>query len=180
MEQQEESKKDGGTAKAFGPKILEFHQYCDCCYPNHYSKYHLEYDKVYRFMFYQVYREKRKDGTNENRKNNIYFDKADYDKVMAVFYATPTAAGGDMAQLPPNPKNTVGVCTYSQWKAVFRVMYKYEVANWHTSLTMHVETLCCCCRRTSSSSRRYRCCRRRLRCSKSQKDIDLATGSNQV
>lgn len=123
FQQQDAAKKDGGTAKALNPKTAEFQQCCDCCHPNSPHKCHLKCDKVCRFMFCVSFREKKKGGTGQDKKNGIFFEKASHDKAMKSFCSVDPDGGETEDFAPPDPKKPIGVDTFQQCKAVFRRMH---------------------------------------------------------
>ena len=47
------------TKKAYAPKVNEFKAFCDHSYPSHQVsvRYTVNQEKLYRFMFYHVFRE---------------------------------------------------------------------------------------------------------------------------
>ena len=83
--------KSVNTAKAYGPKLLEFSGFC-----NHF--YHddgaglarlVTEDKLYKFLFYQAYREQRKKGCKKNGESvDDKFDPNDYNSVVNSDTAT--------------------------------------------------------------------------------------------
>jgi hypothetical protein len=44
------------TSRAHQPKVAEFFQFCDEIYPMEHYKYHLTFEKVYRFLYFQAFR----------------------------------------------------------------------------------------------------------------------------
>ena len=42
--------------KAHQPKVAEYFEFCDEIYSKEHYKYHLTFEKVYRFMYYQAFR----------------------------------------------------------------------------------------------------------------------------
>ena len=76
------------TKLAYAPKIKEFKAFCDHVYPHHglERRYTVGPDGLYRFLFYQVFREKkvargRKRGVSEK------FDCTDFDRVVTKYSA---------------------------------------------------------------------------------------------
>ena len=105
------SKEGTGTAKAFDPNIKEFYQFCEYLYPNSLTKYHLDYDKVYKFMFYQAFRDKKKGGSNKQKQEGVYFEIDVYKTVMKGFTASP---GGEIVEEDfPEPNNPIAICTFN-------------------------------------------------------------------
>ena len=115
------------SANQQDPKILEFFHFCDLVYAHDPYKYTLSCEKVYRFMFYQCFREqKSKGGTKAMRAARAqghYFDHAAYQQVMQGFDSEP----GAMLNRPA-PKKPIGKDTFSAYKAVFRKIYKVQIA----------------------------------------------------
>ena len=105
-------------------KIAEFFQHCDLVYPNDLYKYYLTFDKVYKFMFYQAFREQKKAGTTKaNIKKGIFFNKEEFDAMVDEFAHTP----GHLVRRP-TPKKPISESCCAQHKQVFRKIYKVEIA----------------------------------------------------
>lgn len=115
------------TAKAQDPKVLEYFQFCDIHYGHDPYKYVLECNKVYRFIWYQCFREQRKKGGTKAerlaRSEGNYFHNEEYEAVMAEFRNGPRT-GFDL----PQPQRPIGKCTLDSYKAVFRKIYKVQIA----------------------------------------------------
>jgi Centromere DNA-binding protein complex CBF3 subunit, domain 2 len=115
------------TAKAQDPKVMEYFHFCDIHYGHDPYRYSLECNKVYRFMWYQCFREqKQKGGTKAARiarTRGEYFNNEEYEAVMAQFQNGPRTAF-DL----PQPTKAIGKCTYDAYKAVFRKIYKVQIA----------------------------------------------------
>ena len=62
----QEDLRPDNTQKAMDPKAREYFMYCDLEYPNDPFKYILEYTKIYKFMYYQVFREQKSRGGKKN------------------------------------------------------------------------------------------------------------------
>jgi hypothetical protein len=127
LELQEENK-PGNTSKAQDPKALEYFQYCDQLYPNDPYRYILEKVKVYNFMWYQMFCEQKARGCTKeqsaDRARGIYFDLAAYNTVTEKFKVTANVTWENL----PLPEKPVGPTTFTQYKAVFRKIYKVQVA----------------------------------------------------
>ena len=75
--------KPTNTVKAFEPKMKEYEQFCEACYPDDNFKYCLDESKLYRFMYYQAFREKKKAGGNkEALAAGCRFDIDEYRQIM--------------------------------------------------------------------------------------------------
>jgi hypothetical protein len=114
------------TSAIYDSKSNEYFGYCTSLYPNDpYAKVLSQY-KVYRFMFYQCFRDqKKRGGSKETRASGNNFVRANYDEVMAKYMAFLTSHDGSA---PPEPANPVGKQTIDQYKAVLRWVYKTQTA----------------------------------------------------
>ena len=120
--------KPANTSKTMEPKIEEFFQFCEKVYPNDQHNYNLDYEKVYRFMWYQAFREQKdQKSVRAARANGVYFDYATYKSMMDRFNA-------DNPQAYPIPSKPIGKCTFNMYKACFRRIYKTQVARRVSSL----------------------------------------------
>ena len=85
------------TQKQFDGKILEYQDFCKKCYPDDMHKHVLNSEKMYRFMFYQTFREKKpRGGTKASRCEGPTFNKAEYDRIMSCFIPRDGGAGFSM------------------------------------------------------------------------------------
>jgi hypothetical protein len=114
------------SSTIYDAKSNEYFQYCTSCYPNDpYAKVLSQY-KVYRFIFYQSFRNaKKRGGTQAQRESGAKFLRSDYDSVMDT-YKLWLASNDGMA--PPEPTKPVGKQTIDQYKAVLRWIYKNQTA----------------------------------------------------
>lgn len=113
------------TAKAIDPKMEEYFQFCDAIYPNDQYGYCLVYEKVYRFMWYQVFREQKpRGGKRSQLQNGMRFDKEKYEELMDRFRECCNS-GSDCW---PVPKNPTGKSVFTAYKNVFRVIHKAQTA----------------------------------------------------
>jgi Centromere DNA-binding protein complex CBF3 subunit, domain 2 len=124
-----EENRPENTQKAQDPKVLEYFEFCDHEYPHDLYRHILSTGPVYRFMWYQCFREQRKKGGTKAqrvaRSAGHYFEVEDYNDVMKLFGNVTTA---DMMLERPMPKNPIGKCTFDAYKAVFRKIYKVQIA----------------------------------------------------
>ena len=63
------------TSIAYDPKQKEFELFCEAEYAEDQHKYSVDADKVYRFMFYQAFREQKKRGGRQNGIQGSHFAK---------------------------------------------------------------------------------------------------------
>lgn len=70
------------TRAAYEPKVKEYREFCDHRFAHlpADSKYTVTSEKLYRFLFYQAFRKKRK-----KRKRNSFFDKDEYEDIMSKY-----------------------------------------------------------------------------------------------
>ena len=108
------------------PKAKEYFSYCDLVYPNDPFKYNLEYTKVYKFMYYQAFREQKQRGGKHNVGKDL-FDLEVYNELMAKF-AGFDPDSPDAVNNYPRPTRPIGRATFDQYKAVFRKLYKVQKA----------------------------------------------------
>ena len=125
------------TQKAMDPKAREYFTYCDLEYPNDPFKYILEYTKVYKFMYYQAFREQKPRGGKKDINKEL-FDVEVYRELMASFMGFNTDSV-DALNNYPRPTKPIGKATFDQYKAVFRKMYKVQTAK--NVLNLHWDSI---------------------------------------
>jgi hypothetical protein len=115
------------TAKAIDSKMDEYFQYINYVYYNDPYKNNLSADKVYRFMFFQAFREqKKKGGTKAQRTSGVKFDYETYDSLISRYRGNGRGESlPDFATLTPDKPTKIS--TFSQYKAMFRRLYKYQL-----------------------------------------------------
>ena len=112
------------TALAMDPKKEEWMQYCDCKYSKDPLRYIVTADKLYDFMCYQSFRERKPPGGNKALlSRSIYFDEADYNKVMGQF----DTQGGKTVSTP-KPTKPVGYQAFNSYKAAIKQLYHDQQA----------------------------------------------------
>ena len=107
------------SQKAYEPKIREFEHFCELNYVNDIYKYNLDAEKVYHFMFYQAFREKRKrGGTKLQRQAGPMFKQDEYEELTRAFVNSRQA-------LPayPSPKQPMMDTTFAAYKAVIKNLH---------------------------------------------------------
>ena len=119
-----ESLRPSNTAKAQDPKEEEYMQFCDALYPQDIHRHILNSDRVYRFMFYQAFREKRRTGGRRQNSQLNFFDVDAYNNVME---STGATTGGTVVNFP-TPEKPTGPAVFNAYKAVMRKIYKKQVA----------------------------------------------------
>lgn len=114
------------TQKAMDPKAREFFMFCDFEYGNDPFKYILEYTKVYKFMYYQSFREQKQRGGKKQEGKEL-FDLEAYRELMGTFSGYDPDSQEALDRFP-SPNRPIGKATFDQYKAVFRKMYKVQKA----------------------------------------------------
>ena len=104
--------------KAYDGKRREFEEYLDQAWSHEqHNRFVMNEHKVYRFVFYQVAREKRlyRRGQRDRREEQ-YFDKADYDNIMAMYDFNSVNDTVSFIQ----PQNGLKFQALRQYKAVIK------------------------------------------------------------
>ncbi|CAB9499581.1 unknown protein [Seminavis robusta] len=128
LEAQDESRSTN-SIKAQTPKAMEYFQYCDYAYSTDPYKYHLVAERVYRFMWYQCFREQKAKGLTKAQRalppeQRDYFDPEDYEKVIAHLKKGPASR---LAAVP-QPTNPIGPTTFTAYQSVMKKIYNVQVA----------------------------------------------------
>jgi Centromere DNA-binding protein complex CBF3 subunit, domain 2/Transcriptional activator of glycolytic enzymes len=112
------------TRKALDPKQQEFEQFCDYIGGNDIYRYNLNFDKVYKFLYYQTFREKKKAGGDRAaRKRGEYFNIEDYRSVVNYYLQGEEATPKNF----PHPVNPIAKATFEQYKMVIKNMHTDQV-----------------------------------------------------
>jgi Centromere DNA-binding protein complex CBF3 subunit, domain 2 len=124
--QMRESSKPTNTQKAMQPKIDEFFQYCDLVYGHDRQyKYTLDFEKVYKFMWYQVFREQKKRGGDKLAKaKGECFDLEAYRSLMESFRTEEDS----IIPVFPTPVKPIGKPMFDSYRAAIRQIYRVQVA----------------------------------------------------
>ena len=112
------------TKKAYDPKIDEYYSFCELAYPNDRFACALNEKTVFKFMFYQVMRGKKKRGGRRHRQAARVFDIELYNTIMAKYdhwIQSPNIT-------PPQPEDPLSHSTIAQYKSALRLIYKDQVA----------------------------------------------------
>ncbi len=100
------------TQKAMDPKIPEFFQFCELVFPNKMFKYNLTFDKVYKFMYYQSFREQKPRG-GKKKTGNIdgnLFDLEVYREILSHFQHDLDPESAEAIARYPQPTKPIGRC----------------------------------------------------------------------
>ena len=117
--------KPTNTVKAFQPKMEEYEQFCEQCYPDDNFKYCLDESKLYRFMYYQAFREKKKAGGNkEALASGSRFDVEEYRQIMNSYADAGRIATGGGSAVFPQPTNPISRATFDQYKACMKMIHE--------------------------------------------------------
>jgi hypothetical protein len=119
------------TKKSMIPKIQEFFEFCDYLYRHDQSPRHINFEKVYRFMYYVAFREKRKQGGRKVSGIVGRFDAKEYQRVTGTLQTT---GSGSAAINAPQTLHPVKASTFCSYKAAIRCIYKHQIAHQQTSL----------------------------------------------
>ena len=110
------------TRLAYKARLDEYISYCRAVYPNELNKYVLRPDRLFRFIFYQAMRVKKKRG-GRKASNREVFDLDDYNEVIAKYQYNLA----NTSQFPEPPENAVGNATLSLYRAVLSKLHKHQV-----------------------------------------------------
>ena len=113
------------TKKALEPKMKEYFHFCSLVYPSDQCSQILTKDRVYRFMYYQAFREKKKSGGKRRAQDQPAFDLEGYNGIISRL---SSPGSGDDATAYPAPLNPINPCTFDQYKATFRRIYSVQKA----------------------------------------------------
>ena len=135
------------TRFAYNPKSSEFRQFCDYKYKNlpKEKRYHIDNEKVYMFMWYQSFREKKPQGgkkrkygeetmdvgADEEQEISGAFNIKEFDTLVQTHNNRDSSRGQQEVQ---EPQNGIGLSVFRQYKAAIRGLYEREVAEQRTSL----------------------------------------------
>ena len=140
VQQLQDQHRPKNSIKSQCNKVAEFYEFCDFTRPDDLHKYSLDYDKVYSFMWFQSFREKRpRGGDKELKKRNIIFDSEIYQTMM-----DESKNGNHMLCYPSNP---IGPATFNQYKACFRRIFKEQMSkevnsrHWDQIWQVHLDDL---------------------------------------
>ena len=113
------------TTQVYDPKLLEFAAYCRQLYGNSESSVFITAEKVFGFLYYQAYREKK---TTRSKGN---FDSEEFDRVMAMEDASVSNVADPQGQ---SKGNWVGHQMLNQYLSALRSMLDTQRSAGHVSL----------------------------------------------
>ena len=112
------------TRKAQDPKKDEYRNFCKELWPHDDNATVLTHEKVYRFMYYQAFREQKpRGGSKKEGEGKGEFNFEAYKKVMNVTDNTALTA---TVQELPQPEKPTTHSTFNAYKAVLRKIYKEQ------------------------------------------------------
>ena len=134
------------TRDAYKYRILEFRGFCATIYnfQPECTRYTVTGDKLYQFLFYQVFRDQK---TN-NKKPGV-FNVSDYDRLEQKYVALladnqGTIIGNERAILDQmEPDNPLGFSSISTYRAAVRKLYDYQAEEGNGSNSLNWDTQIC-------------------------------------
>jgi hypothetical protein len=123
------------TKLAYLPKIKEFKGFCDFLFPglSPSCRYQVDSDKLYRFMFYHVFREKKRVGGRGGVEE--HFDPYEYERVVgkyAALFNTVQHNVGDVCYQEgaegdvPDPTSPLGYDQINTYRSSVRHYYEMQ------------------------------------------------------
>ena len=107
------------TSKQYDPKIREYKAFCDHAYSNDTFPHSLTKWKLYRFMYYQSFREQKKRGGRRRNPPPI-FDAQEYDRIISYYHTNNEASSETMLTNMPNPKKPIKAMMFEAYKSALR------------------------------------------------------------
>ena len=118
----QESWRPANTGNTMDNKVEEIFQYLDLVYPTDPYRAILDHEKVYRFMFFVVHREKKpRGGTKKQRVDKEFFDLEDYRRIVDGSFT------GTGLNFPPAPANPCQRATFDMYKACIKKVHRVQV-----------------------------------------------------
>ena len=134
------------TREAYKYRILEFRGFCATIYnwQTECTRFTVTGEKLYQFMFYQVFRDQK---TN-NKKPGV-FNVVDYDRLCDKYVAildahNGTISGNESAILDEmEPRNPLGFSSISTYRSAIRKLYDYQAEEGNGSNSLNWDTQIC-------------------------------------
>ena len=134
------------TRDAYKYRILEFRGFCASIYyfQPECTRYTVTGEKLYQFMFYQVFRDQK-----TSHKHPGVFDELDYDRLGEKYLAIlddndGTIIGHETEILEAlEPRNPLGFSSVSTYRSAVRKLYDYQAEEGNGSNSLHWDTQIC-------------------------------------
>ena len=110
------------TTLALVPKIEEFIEFCELVYPREQVPTRMTFGKVYRFMFYQSFREKKKGRWKEGHQPR--FNLEEYNDPMSLIQNAGTALQLDDIPLLKKP---TGLEVFKQYRTALKQLFNRQI-----------------------------------------------------
>ena len=112
------------TIKQQKPKQDEYNDFCKTVWPDNDLAIIMNHEKVYKFMYYQAFREQKpRGGRKRGDDTGSSFNYEEYQTVMRVTDAAVAQLARDQL---PNPKKPTTISVFNAYKAVMRKIYKEQ------------------------------------------------------
>jgi len=112
------------TVLAIQPKLDEFSEFCYAYFASTSYPVHVTYKKVYMFMFYQAFREK-KSKRGRWRSGQPRFDKAACQELFGPYHQNSQLALN--VEEFPLPHQPIGYSTFKQYRMAIKTLYDEQV-----------------------------------------------------
>jgi hypothetical protein len=122
------------TLLAYTPKQVEFRQYCDYRFPHAMydsTRYLVDPEKVWDFMWYQSLRECKSRGGNSSRQQVNRFNSSEYDSIIQKYSKM------DVILENIHPSKGIGLDTFSMYRSALYSMWDEQKANRMNSYSWH-------------------------------------------
>ena len=133
------------TRKSVEPKMKEYFEFCKLSYPDDPHFNILSREKMYKFMYYTSFREKKQQGGKRTpNRNKPAFDVAGFREVINNTIDPNT---GSTIQDIPTPRNPVSQSVFASYKNMLRKVYNIQKmknvlsSNWDDLWTMEFNEL---------------------------------------
>lgn len=134
------------TKLAYEPKQAEFLEFCDELYARDPVPRHINFDKVYRFLFYVCHRQKRKRGKKKSQANgNLYFNLAEYQQVWETRRGAAMSTDDEDAENAPHrifeqlPTDAPQWNVFNQYRCAIKKLHDHNLKNKLTAVDWNQE-----------------------------------------
>ena len=129
------------TRKAYDPKEKEYFAFCNHAYKevDETERYIVDFDRLYRFLFYQAFRSKRSGKGKSRSSTQTGFIPSEYDSILLIlaqYGRDIDIAQASHAPIPelPFPEDAVGYSTLNTYRSTVRGIYEIQVENGDNTL----------------------------------------------